>query len=304
MRPPTALRPQVTLLGDEAYHLGEGVRVVDGVLPDGGVVHVDLLAGRLLAHPGEPGGRTRELLRVDVPLGAVAPAEGPPGSWVAAVGDGVALLGPDGTLQWLDRPEAAHDGATRMNDGVCDAAGRFWACSTAYDEDSPIGSLYRVDPDGAVVRVVDGLVIANGPAVSADGRDLFLTDSARGAVTRYRLAEDGSLHDPVLVVQLDPDEGAPDGMTTDTAGTLWVAVWGAGQVRRYDREGTELVRLAVPAAQPTSVAVRGGGLVVTTATKGLDTPGEADGRLLLVDLTGLDVGPQAVRVPLRGFGRG
>ncbi len=39
-----------------------------------------------------------------------------------------------------DRPE------TRMNDGACDSAGRFWAGTASVTEDEPTGSLYRLTP--------------------------------------------------------------------------------------------------------------------------------------------------------------
>ena len=282
--------PRVSVLSHEAYELGEGARAVDGV------TFVDLLAGRLLRHPGAVGGQVEAVLEVDVPLGAVAPVAGEPGRRVAALGDGVALLDADGTVTWLGRPEQDAPVPTRMNDGVCDAQGRFWAGSMAYDGESPVGSLYRTDPDGTVTRVAEGLTVANGPAVSADGRLLFLADSAARTITRYALAEDGTLSDGTVVVRTG-EEGVPDGMTTDAEGTLWVAVHGAGQVRRYDVDGYPLLTVTLPAAQPTSVAIVPGGLVVTTATEGMADPGEADGRLLRVDL---DDAPTAV--PVRAFG--
>lgn len=38
------------------------------------------------------------------------------------------------------------------------------------DDGNPgAGSLYRTDPDGTVVGVLDGLTIANEPAFTADG---------------------------------------------------------------------------------------------------------------------------------------
>ena len=169
---PDLLHPRVDVLSDEAYGLGEGARVVDG-----GLVHVDILAGRLLAHPGTRGGTTTELLRLDVPLGAVAPVGADPAHdggastavagagrrWVAAAGEGIALVGPDAEPRWLARPESRHGGATRMNDGVCDAAGRFWAGSTAYDGESPLGALHRLDLDGSVTTVLTGLVDRQRP---------------------------------------------------------------------------------------------------------------------------------------------
>ncbi|MFC3690042.1 SMP-30/gluconolactonase/LRE family protein [Aquipuribacter hungaricus] len=285
---PTA--PRVTVLSEESYELGEGARAVDGV------TFVDLLAGRLLRHPGTVGGEVEPVLSVDVPLGAVAPVAGEPGRRVAALGDGIALLDAAGSVEWLARPEEHAPAPTRMNDGVCDAEGRFWAGSMAYDGESPLGSLYRTDPDGTVTRVVEDLAIANGPAVSADGRLLFLADSAQHTITRYALAEDGHLSDGTVVVRTG-EEGVPDGMTTDAEGTLWVAVHGAGEVRRYDADGYPLLTVTLPAAQPTSVTIVPGGLVVTTAAEGMEAPGPADGRLLRVDL---DDAPTAV--PVREFG--
>ncbi len=282
--------PRVSVLSQEAYELGEGARAVAGV------TFVDLLAGRLLCHPGTEGAAVEPVLQVEVPLGAVAPVAGQPKRWVAALGDGIALLDPDGSLEWLARPEQDAPVPTRMNDGVCDAEGRFWAGSMAYDAESPVGSLYRVDPDRSVTRVAEGLAIANGPAVSADGRLLFLADSAARTVTRYALAEDGTLSDGTVVVRTGED-GVPDGMTTDAEGTLWVAVHGAGQVRRYDADGYPLLTVPLPASQPTSVAIVPGGLVVTTATENLTDPGPADGRLLRVDLA-----DPPTAVPVREYG--
>ncbi|MFD5088219.1 SMP-30/gluconolactonase/LRE family protein, partial [Kitasatospora sp. NPDC058406] len=41
----------------------------------------------------------------------------------------LALLAPDGTTEWLARPEDHARVPTRMNDGACDPHGRFWAGS-------------------------------------------------------------------------------------------------------------------------------------------------------------------------------
>lgn len=286
--------PPVVVLCPEAHELGEGARLVDGRL-----LFVDLLSGRLRSHPGTPGSPVSDVLALDVPLGAVAPVAGTDGDLVAAAGDGVALLGADGSVRWLAHPEAAADGATRMNDGVADGYGRFWASSMAYDGETPLGALYRVEPDGTVLKVLDSLTIGNGPAVSADGRHLFLADSPRRTVTRYSLGADGSLTAGTVVVRVEGD-GVPDGMTTDVEGTLWVAVHGAGEVHRYSGDGELLLRVALPARQPTSVALLPGALVVTTATEGMGVPGDSDGRLLRVELADLDV--EATPVPVRTFG--
>jgi sugar lactone lactonase YvrE len=40
-----------------------------------------------------------------------------------------------------------------------------------------------------------------------------------------------------VLVTLTEDVGAPDGMTVDARGGLWVAVYGGGHVQRYSPDG-------------------------------------------------------------------
>ncbi|MGW2642868.1 SMP-30/gluconolactonase/LRE family protein [Streptomyces sp. NPDC001348] len=264
-----------------AYELAEGGRWFDGRY-----VYVDILSGRLfeLRDGTEP--VPHQLARVDVPLGAVAPVAGQPGTWIAAAGTGIALLTADGTPEWLDRPEDRTTAPSRMNDGVADPAGRFWAGSMAYDGTPGAGSLYRTDPDGTVVRVLDGLTIVNGPAFTADGTTMYLADSAAGLVLRCRVdpATGDLVGAPETFVRFRDDEGSPDGMTVDDEECLWVAVWGGGSVRRYRPDGRLLRTLTLPAPQPTSVCLHPSGnrLLVTTARHGLSRATAASGAVLSV----------------------
>jgi sugar lactone lactonase YvrE len=283
----------ITALTDRPLHLGEGARFVDGRL-----VLVDLLAGRLYGHPGDGPAPLTILHKIDRPLGAVAPVRDRPGTWIAAVGDGIALLTPLRGPCWLGRPEARNDGRTRMNDGVCDPSGRFWAGSMAYDGKSPDGALYRVEPDGRIEQVLDGIVIANGPAFSPDGRTLFLADSAVGTITRYAVDDRGRLSAPTVILR-EESEASPDGMTVDRTGALWVAMWGGAQLRRYAPDGEPLGAVDLPATQPTSVALARGRAIVTTATLGLKTLGAADGLVLSVPLD--DLAPDLTGEPAQCF---
>jgi sugar lactone lactonase YvrE len=260
----------------DRLQLGEGIRWTGD-----GVVLVDILQGRLLATPDEPGAALREILRLPVPLGAVAPVAGRAGTWIAAAGTGICLLGPDGTPTWLATPEDRPGPKMRMNDGVADPSGRFWAGSMAYDNTEGAGTLYRVDHDGTVTLAVEGITIPNGPAFTADGRTMYLADSAHAIVRRYPVDPDtGRVGTPEDFLTVD--EGVPDGMTVDAEGALWCAVWGTGTVRRYLPDGTldRVVRL--PAGQPAGVCLEGTLLHVTTATVGLDAPGPYDGAVFTV----------------------
>ncbi|MFJ9588351.1 SMP-30/gluconolactonase/LRE family protein [Streptomyces acidicola] len=69
-----------------------------------------------------------------------------------------------------------------------EAAGRgVQEGEVAYDGTPGAGSLYRTDPDGTVVRVLDGLTIVNGPAFTADGTTFYLADSAADTIHRWRV---------------------------------------------------------------------------------------------------------------------
>lgn len=267
----------IEVLHSGGYDLAEGSRWLGDQ-----VVFVDILSGRLFRLDGS---RAVELARLDVPLGAAAPARA--GGWIVAAGTGIAMLDGSGTLDWLAQLEPA---SSRMNDGACDAAGRFWAGSMAYDEKPGAGSLYRTDHDGSVHQVLDGFTIVNGPTFSADGTLMYFADTAAGVI--YRCELDGpDIRDRQVFAE--PEVGAPDGMTVDDAGRLWVALWGGAAVRCYAPDGSVATTITVPAPQPTSVCLtgrpgergsRGGRLLVTTARVGLDNPSDASGAVLAIDV--------------------
>jgi sugar lactone lactonase YvrE len=261
-----------TALPGERFALGEGLRLVGER-----VVMVDILSGRLLELPPGLAGEPNTLVSLDEPMGAVAPLAG--GGWIAAAGTGIAVLQPGAGVSWLARPEDAAAHRMRMNDGAADPHGRFWAGSMAYDEVRGAGSVYRVDPDGTVTRVLGGITVPNGPVFSADGRLMYLADTAEGVIYRFPVHPDtGELGERAEFARLDT--GGPDGMTVDVDGFVWSAIWGAGEVRRFDPNGAVERVLKVPASQPTSVCLAAGQLLVSSATVGLAAPGEHDGAVL------------------------
>jgi sugar lactone lactonase YvrE len=266
------------------FELGESARWVGGRL-----VFVDILSGRLLEADGRGSGAVRELARLDVPLGAVAPVAGTGDEWIVAAGTGIALFRGGVRLEWLARPEDANPARARMNDGACDLAGRFWAGSMAYDSTPGAGSLYRTDADGTVTRVVDGITVANGPAFDHDGETLYYADTAIGVIYRCRIEPAGGkllAHEPF--VRLPTGEGSPDGMTVDDQHHLWVAVWDGSAVHRYAPDGSLRQVVRLPATRPTSVCLGGPAgdrLFVTTASYGLDPTHAPDGAVLALDVT-------------------
>ena len=284
----------VRALCSDRLELGEGGRWVGDQ-----VVLVDIPAGRLSgtsAAAAVPQGLTR-LAELSVPLAAVAPVRDAPGSWLAAAGTGFWLLGPGGVRQLAAvEPVTAKD--WRMNDAVADPRGRFWAGSMACDQSPRGGALYRLDPDGRVHTVVRGLTIANGPAFTSDGRGMFLSDTPVGQVDRFDVDPGtGELSGRRPFLRLDPGEGAPDGLTLDADGFLWVALFGGGAVRRYRPDGQLDRVVPVPARQPTSVCLAGSRLVVTSGRGGLERPGADDGAVLVTDAGATGLPALAVSPP-------
>ncbi|WP_327712522.1 SMP-30/gluconolactonase/LRE family protein [Streptomyces sp. NBC_00464] len=268
----------------DRLELGEGPRL----LADGTVVLVDILAGRLLRAPAEVDWPLEEMARLDEPLGAVAPlVEGTTGvtgriGWLAAAGTGFVVLDSSGqVVRRIGGPEGTGP-AFRMNDAVCDRAGRMWAGTMAYDGTPGSGALHLLDTDGSMRTVLEDLTVPNGPAFSPDGCTMYLADSAVGTVDAFTVdPADGTLSDRRPVFRVDPAGGSPDGMTVDTEGRLWSAIWGAGQIRCYAPDGTLLLAVPVPAVQPSSICLTGEHIVVTTAAIGLEKPEPLDGAVLM-----------------------
>ena len=249
--------------------LGEGARWDDR---RGELLRVDILAGRVFRDRVTDGDTLVPVADYSIPgtVGALAPIDGDEG-WLVAAGRGFLLLRPDGSQHALE--QVAPEG-TRMNDGACDPQGRFWAGTLADDHRPGGGTLYRLGRDGRVDAVLDGLTISNGLGWSADGSTMYLVDSGPRLVHAFDFDGDrGTISRQRTLIALPEDVGAPDGMTVDATGDLWVAIYGGAQVRHYAPSGALIEIVAIPAAQCTSCAFGGATLnqlFVTTGTEGWD----------------------------------
>lgn len=158
----------------------------------------------------------------------------------------------------------------RFNDGHVDANGRLWFGSMDDGEAQPSGALYRYDGKD-VVRMDDGYIITNGPALSPDGRTLYHTDTLDKRVYAFDLAPDGSLSGKRLFAQIT-DGGHPDGMAVDAEGYVWIAVFRGWRIERRDPSGQKVGELRFPCSNITKLAFAGDDLrtvYATTARKGL-----------------------------------
>jgi len=233
------------------------------------LLRVDIVAGQVFRDRVIDDG-SLELIRaytLEGTVGAIAPIEGDDG-WLLAAGRGFAHLTLDGDVRIL--AEVVPDDS-RMNDGICDAHGRFWAGSLAHDHRDGAGALWRLDRDGSITKVLDGLTIPNGIGWSLDRRTMYFIDSGPRLIRAFDFDEiAGSISNGRVLVAVDASVGSPDGLAIDAGGDLWVAVYAGGRVQRYAPDGTLKDEHLVPAAQTTSCAFAGPGLhrlYVTTATE-------------------------------------
>jgi sugar lactone lactonase YvrE len=212
-----------------------------------------------------------ETISLEQHVGAVAPAID--GGYVIAMGQGFWFVDDAGSVHELAQPEACR-GDVRMNDGACDPQGRFWAGTMAYDESPEAGVLYRLELDGSCTTALAGLTISNGIGWSPDGGTMYLNDSGTRCLYAFAFeGASGAIADRRTLVRIDELGVAPDGLTVDEEGGIWVALWNGGAVRRYAPDGalTEVVEL--PVARPTSCVFGGrdgATLFVTTARADLD----------------------------------
>ncbi len=156
-----------------------------------------------------------------------------------------------------------------LNDGCCDRNGRFWVGSKARDWVSPIGVLFRIDPDHSVHRMDAGFQLSNGMGWSPDDRTMYFIDSMPREIYAYDFdAASGAVANRRVLVRVAEEHGLPDGMTVDAEGFLWVAQWNGGRVVRYDPDGKVERVVAMPVRRPTSCTFGGADLATLYITSG------------------------------------
>ncbi|QIL01847.1 SMP-30/gluconolactonase/LRE family protein [Sphingomonas sinipercae] len=274
--------------------LGEGPVWVAG---ESALYWLDI-KGRMIFRLSESGERAQ--WETPFRVGAIAPKES--GGFIAGTEHGFSDIDlAEGRFEVLFDPEEQLPG-NRFNDGKTDRLGNFWAGTMDDREKQALGSLYRLQANGACTLIDEGYKVTNGPAFSPDGRIMYHNDSALQRTYAFDLDEEGNVGERRDFIQFAEGDGYPDGMTVDSQGCLWIAFWDGWCVRRISPEGERLAELRLPTARPTSCAFGGprlDRLYVTSASIGLDADALANqpfaGGLFLLDpgVTGLPTVPFA-----------
>lgn len=173
----------------------------------------------------------------------------------------------------------------KLHECHCDRQGRFWV--GAYDHHFPqdrnaaSGAFYRLD-GATLTPVIDRIAVANGLAFSPDGKTLYAASSPSRKVEAFDLdPASGALTNRRIFLELAPDDtGHIDGATVDAQGGYWLAMVGAGALRRYRPDGTLDRTITLPFSNPTKPAFGGPDMATlyVTSTKmqiNSDAPGFA-----------------------------
>jgi gluconolactonase len=186
------------------------------------------------------------------------------------------IPGPPGTILMADhgnRAIARLDLATRRktflathyhgqrfnspNDLVLGVDGSIWFTDPPYGlaglnesslKEQPVNGVYRLFPDGKVVRVVEDMSFPNGILLSPNGRTLYVanSDPEHAVVIAFVLDPGGNILDRYVFADMTSlarqgFPGLPDGMAIDKAGNLFIT--GPGGVHIFSAGGALLGRI-------------------------------------------------------------
>jgi sugar lactone lactonase YvrE len=144
----------------------------------------------------------------------------------------------------------------RFNDVIADPEGRVF-CGTMPAPDH-LGSLYRMDTDRKVARVIEEVGTSNGLGFTPDRKQMYYTDTRKREIYIFDYERSsGAISNRRVFVRVTDNAGSPDGLTVDAEGCVWSARWGGGCVVRYAPDGTEMARVEFPAQKVSSLTFGG-----------------------------------------------
>jgi len=187
------------------------------------------------------------------------------------------------TLLALLPPDQHDTRLLRLNDGRCDAAGRFWAGSMITPRTASDAALWCLSASASgtgytVQRMAGDNFTANGLAFSPDNRVMYWSNTPEHRIDRFDFdVNTGTITNRQPWVYFDrkvdgqPYGGRPDGAAVDVEGNYWVAMYEGACVLQLSPTGDVLQRIGVPVQCPTMVCFGGENLrtlYITSARAG------------------------------------
>ena len=144
------------------------------------------------------------------------------------------------------------------NFSVFDAEGNLYF-SDSGDWEGANGCVYRLRPNRRIEMFAGPFAFANGLALSADDRFLYVVQSTRDNVLQIEIRGDGSAAKPT--VYASHLARIPDGLAFDAVGNLFVTCYASDNVYKVSKRGKVQLVAYDPAgtiiARPTNIAFGG-----------------------------------------------
>jgi len=187
--------------------------------------------------------------------------------FILATESGFYLWNPDSNQKKLLLAVQLSDKRMLFNDGKIDPLGRFWIGSKGPQGMSSLWIL----KGNHLEEKISNLSISNGLDWDLERGYFYHTDSADNTIHRYKIdPEFNNLSDKEVFFQTTI--GSPDGLTLDTEGNIWTAIWDGWKVIQLNPEGKILREIPLPVQRPTSLTFGGKdfkSLYITSAFVGL-----------------------------------
>jgi sugar lactone lactonase YvrE len=145
-----------------------------------------------------------------------------------------------------------------LNDGKCDAHGRYWIGTRDKLQSRPVSALYLFSEERKPEAKIERLIASNGMGWSPDNRKFYLIDTIKKIIYQYPFDLDKAQLGPSTVFTSVTEEGVyPDGLAIDCEGNIWVAMWGAGKIVCFSEDGSIRYTVDLPAKNISSCCFGG-----------------------------------------------
>lgn len=248
---------EAELLINSKAELGEGPQL----FPDGSFRWVDIPKGEAFEISN---GECRLIAKFPFEISKILPWHD---GFVLLTRGGLVFTNADfqqlGTLN-LNSPESN----LRCSDGAVLPNGDLLVGVMDRDLGPGKGSLLHIQSDLQIRLIENDCTIPNGVAISPSESWIYWVHSSTNQV--YRFPWDSSknaIGQRQSFLAISEEVGVPDGITVDSSGTIWVAIWSGGKILGFSESGILEFEIRVGCPNVTSCAFDSeDNLVITTSS--------------------------------------
>ncbi len=189
---------------------------------------------------------------------------------MVGMSDGIAIFDPhkNKIVEWVNKFNENVN--LRLNDAKADKNGNIWGgVLNDLDETKDDGYFYLMKSKGEFSVIEKNYLVPNGPIIFHEENYILHSDSAKKTIFKYEVDfDDFYIQERSIFKKFNDSEGYPDGMTLDSEGNIYVAMWGEGKIRKLNSKGDEISNVQFPAQNITNVCFCGehlNRLIVTSA---------------------------------------